>query len=110
MISDDEIEKAAEYLRDNAGKAAKAKATRIYLLEFRKALKAQLMKEHVTEALGSQEREAYADPRYTQHLDAMREAIERDEYYGWMKTAAEAKLEARRTLQANARAEGKAYG
>lgn len=109
MISDDDIEKAAEYLRENAGKAARAKAERIYMIEYRKTVKAQIMREHDNEALGAQERNAYADPRYKQHLDVMRDAIEKDEYYSWMKTAAEAKLEARKTLQANARAEGKAY-
>ncbi len=109
MISDDDVEQAAEYLREHAAPAAKAKAQRIYMLEYRKTVKAQIMREHEDEALGAQERNAYSDPRYRQHLEVMRDAVERDEYYSWMKTAAEAKLEARKTLQANARAEGKAY-
>jgi 16S rRNA G966 N2-methylase RsmD len=104
MISDDDIEKALDFLRNNATKAAKAKAERAYMEEYRKVVKAQLMREHDDKALGAQEAIAYADPRYKQHLEAMREAIERDEYNRWMLTAAEAKIEAWRTQSSNQRA------
>lgn len=107
MISDDDIEKALDYLRDNASKAAKAKAERIYMEEYRKTVKAQIMRENDDRALGAQEAIAYADARYTQHLKAMREAIEADEYHRWMLVAAEAKIEAWRSQQANQRAMGK---
>lgn len=109
LISDDDIEKAVEYLRANARPAAQAKANRVYMEEYRKVVKAQIMREHDGVALGAQEAIAYADARYMQHLQAMKEAIEKDEYNRWMMTAAEAKIEAWRTQQANARAEGKAY-
>ena len=108
MISEEEVEKAVTYLRENARSAAQAKANRIYVEEYRKVVKAQIMREHEG-ALGVQEREAYADPRYRQHLEAVKEAVEKDEYNRWMMTAAEAKIEAWRTQQANSRAEGKAY-
>lgn len=110
MISEEDIEKAVDYLRSNARPAAQAKAQRIYMEEFRKVVKAQLMRENPMSALGAQEASAYADPRYEQHLKALQEAVEKDEYNRWMMTAAEAKIEAWRTQQANARAEGKAYG
>lgn len=110
MITDDDIEKAVEYLRTNARSSAQAKANRIYMEEFRKVVKAQIMRETLTDSLGAQEARAYSDPRYKQHLEAMTSAIEKDEYNKWMMTAAEAKIEAWRTQQANARAEGKAYG
>lgn len=103
MIQDSDIEKAVEYLRENSRAAAQAKANRIYMEEYRKVVKAQIMREH-DGALGIQEREAYADPRYKQHLEAVKEAVEKDEYHRWMMTAAEAKLEAWRTQQANNRA------
>jgi 16S rRNA G966 N2-methylase RsmD len=108
VISDEDVDRAVEYLRTNARAAAQAKANRIYAEEYRKVVKAQLMREHEG-ALGIQEREAYADPRYRQHLEAVKEAIEKDEYNRWMMSAAEAKIEAWRTQQANQRAEGKAY-
>lgn len=107
MIQDDDIEKAVDYLRDNATKAAKAKAERIYAEEYRRVVKSQIMRENDDKALGAQEAIAYADARYTQHLKAMREAIEADEYHRWMLTAAEAKIEAWRTQQSNARSLGK---
>jgi uncharacterized membrane-anchored protein YjiN (DUF445 family) len=103
MISDEDAERAADYIRDQARAAAQAKANRIYLEEFRKVVKAQLMREYDDQALGAQERDAYAEPRYKQHLEAMKTAIEADEYHRWMMTAAEAKLEAWRTQSANAR-------
>jgi 16S rRNA G966 N2-methylase RsmD len=109
LITDDDIEKAVEYLRTNARAAAQAKANRIYTEEYRRVVKGQIQRENDDKALGAQEAIAYADPRYRQHLEAMKEAIEKDEYNRWMMTAAEAKIEAWRTQQANQRAEGKAY-
>lgn len=109
MITEADVEKSVDYLRDHARKAAQAKAERIYMEEFRKTVKAQIMRETTGESIGAQEARAYADSRYTQHLKAMRDAIETDEYNRWMMIAAQAKIEAWRTQQANARAEGRAY-
>lgn len=103
MITDTEAEKALDYIRDSATKAAQARANRIYVEEYRKTIKAQLMKESADLPLGAQEREAYSDVKYIQHLNAIREAVEQDEYFRWMLTAAEAKLEAWRTQSANNR-------
>lgn len=103
IISDTEVEKAIDYLRDNAGKAARSKAQRIYLEDYAKVVKASIMRENADKPIGAQEAIAYADPRYSTHLDVMKEAIERDEYHRWMRTAAEAKLEAWRTQSANHR-------
>lgn len=107
MIAESDIEKACDYLVANARKAAKARAERAYVEEYRKTIKAQIMREHNNLPLGAQEREAYADPRYAQHLQAIKEAVEADEYQRWMMAAAEAKLEAWRTQQANARIQAK---
>lgn len=104
MITDKEIEEALEYLRTNGKKAAQAKAERIYLEEYRKVVKAQIMREYDNKPLGAQEAIAYSDPRYTEHLKVMKEAIERDEYHRWAQTAAEAKIEAWRTQSSNQRA------
>ena len=103
MITDTEAEKALDYIRDNATKAAQARANRIYVEEYRKTIKAQLMKESADLPLGAQEREAYSDVKYIQHLNAIREAVEQDEYFRWMLTAAEAKLKCWQTQSANNR-------
>lgn len=111
FISEGEIDKALDYLRDNATAAAQARAERAYVEEYRKVLKAQLMKEHNAKdggiAIAAQEREAYADPRYVRHLDALRDAVKADETHRFMMAAAQAKIEAWRSQEANIRAAGK---
>lgn len=104
MISEDHIEKALDYLRDNATVAAQARANRIYVEEYRKTVKAQLMKKHAELPLGAQERDAYADPIYIQHLEAIKQAVEQDEYHRFMRSCAEAKITAWQTQSANHRA------
>jgi hypothetical protein len=103
MISENEVQKAVDWLRDNAEEAAKRKAERIYLEEFRKSLKAIIMKENITATVSAQERDAYADPRYIAHLETMRMAIKADEKIKFMRVAAEAKIEAWRSMNANYR-------
>jgi len=104
FITDDEIDKALDYLRDNARDAAQAKADRVYVEEYRKVMKAVLMKEHGQLSAVLQEREAYADPRYLQHLEAIREAVQADEHHRFLRGAADAKIEAWRTQSSNSRA------
>ena len=100
--------KAIQYLIDTAPLYAKAKADRIYLEEFRKSHKAQLMSQAGTEVLGKQETYAYAHPDYIQILEGIREAVEREERYRWLMTAAQARIEVWRTEQYSARMEIKA--
>lgn len=103
-ITDDEINKALDYLRDNARDAAQARADRIYVEEYRKVIKAQIMKEHGDKSAVIQEREAYADPRYVAHLEAIKEAVLEDEGHRFLRAAADAKIEAWRTQSSNTRA------
>lgn len=109
MISEADAEEAVEFLRKNAREAAKAKAERIYMEEFRKTVKAKLMNSLIGESLGAQERYAYSHEIYKEHLEAMRTAIENDEAKRWLMVAAQARIEAWRSMNANARAEGRAY-
>ena len=80
----------------------------MYLEEFRKSRKAQLASQAGTEVLGKQETFAYAHPEYIQILEGIREAVEKEETYRWMMTAAQAKIEVWRTQQYSARLEVKA--
>jgi hypothetical protein len=100
--------KAIQYLIDTAPLYAKAKADRIYLEEFRKSRKAQLASQAGTEVLGKQETYAYAHADYIQILEGIREAVEREERYRWLMTAAQARIEVWRTEQYSARMEVKA--
>ena len=104
MITDQDIEKALEWLAGNGRNSSKARAEREYLDEYKSVLKGQIMREHSNESLGAQEALAKSDPRYKTHLEAWKEAVERDEYYRWMRVSAEAKIEAWRTQSSNERA------
>jgi hypothetical protein len=91
------LDKAVDYLRDHAGDYAVAEAQLVYISEYRKTLKATLMKEYELEGhktAASQEVQAYADPRYIEHLKALKEATEQRERTRWMLIAAQARIEA----------------
>lgn len=100
--------KAVDYIVKNAKRFAKAKAERVYMEEYRKSLKAILMKRSMEAAIGAQEREAYAHDEYVQLLQALKEAVEIEEKLRWDLIGAQARVEIWRTEQANNRAEGKA--
>jgi len=103
IITDEDVQKSLDFLRDNAILAAQYKAERIYLEEYRKSLKALLMKNHIDLPVSAQEREAYASPVYIQHLESMKIAIQRDEKQRFLRVSAEAKIEAWRTMSSNIR-------
>lgn len=103
MITEEELNKAMQWLVDNADKAAEARAQRQYLEDFSRTIKAEIMGEHTSEPVNAQERHAYADPRYKAHLDGLRAAIHKDERYRWLKDTAIAKIDVYRTQQANLR-------
>lgn len=104
LVSDEKVQEALDFLADDADRAAKHRAERIYVEEFRKTMKAKVMKEHASLPIGAQEREAYADPRYIAHLDALRQAVFEDSRMTFKRIAAEAVIEAWRSQSANYRA------
>ena len=107
-MSDNHPHKAIQFLIDTAPLYSRAKASRMYLDEFRKSRKAQLMAQAGTEVLGKQETFAYAHPEYIQILEGIKEAVELEERYRWLMTAAQARIEVWRTEQYSARMEVKA--
>ena len=104
FISDESVDKALHWLIQHASDAAGAKADRIHVEAYSKVLLSQIMKEHPDLSVAAQEREAYADPRYIEHLKALRDAVERDCKMQFLRSACEAKLEAWRTMSATERA------
>ena len=100
--------KAIQYIIDTAPLYAKAKADRIFLEEFRKTRKAQLMSQAGTEVLGKQETYAYAHADYIEILEGIRQAVETEEKYRWLMTAAQARIEVFRTEAYSARMEARA--
>ena len=89
---------------DGASKLAEAKANRIYLEEYRKTLKAQLMKSCGVEAIGAQEREAYAHADYAAHLTALQEAVQIEETLRWRMVTDQTSVEVWRSQNASNRA------
>lgn len=107
MISDEDVDRALDWMVKNSEKAAKARADRILVEESLKPLKARLMKACGADSLGAQEREALAHPDYQTQLDGLRAAVYEDELFRLRYKAAEARIEAWRTLSSNNRAQGK---
>ena len=107
MISDEQIEAALDYLAKNVEASAKARAEKIYMVEYRKTVKAELMNKCNESTEGARERFAYSHEDYKEHLDAMRTAIEIDAKCEFRRAAYNATIEAWRTQQANERTIGK---
>ena len=103
MISEEKVQKAVDFLRDTAESCAKARAERLYLDEFTRSLRAEIMSEHLAEPVNAQERYALSDIRYKNHLAALKHAIYVDERGRFLRQAAEVTIEAWRTEQANNR-------
>jgi hypothetical protein len=110
-MSDSDVknpELAIEYMFKYGKKFGEAKGKRIYMEEYRKSLKAMIMKRSLETSVNAQEREAYSDPEYVQHLKALQEAVQIEEEIRWGLIAAQARVEVWRSIEATNRAEGKA--
>lgn len=83
---------------------AKAKAERVQLEEYRKSLKAILMKKCGLDSIGAQEREAYADAAYRDHLKALEIAVEQEETLRWRLVTSQLAVEVWRTQESSNRA------
>jgi hypothetical protein len=84
---------AVDYILVHGKRFAKARAERTYIEEYRKSLKAILMKRSGEKVIAAQERDAYAHPEYTQLLDGLREAVEVEEKLRWDLIGAQARVE-----------------
>jgi hypothetical protein len=102
MITDEQVEKANDFIRDNAGHLAQAKAERIYLEQFRKSKKAMLVSE-VSGTVQEREAHAYAHKDYLELLQGLKEAVETEERLRFLIIAAQARIEIWRTQSANER-------
>ena len=99
-------QEAVDFLIEQSKPYAKAKSERIYMEEYRKTIKAQLMAEaermgHKTAAI--QEREAYSHPDYKTHLEALAEAVENEERLRWMMIAAQERIAVWRSQESSNR-------
>ena len=99
---------AIEYIFRNGKAYAKAKAERVYIEEYRKSLKAILMKRSVELAVNAQERDAYSNDEYIDLLKGLRAAVEAEEELRWTLVAAQARIDVWRSQEASARQEVRA--
>ena len=102
-----EINAAVDYLYTHGQKYAQAKANLTYMEEYRKTLKAMLMKQAIVDGCKSSaaaEMEAYADPKYKQHLEDLKTAVEAAEGLRWGLVSAQARVEVWRSMEASNRA------
>ena len=99
-------QEAVDYLIKHSKTYAIAESNKVYMEELRKTIKAECMKEaeligHKTAAM--QEREAYASPRYKEHLQALRQAVEERERLRWLLIAAQERIAVWRSMEASNR-------
>jgi hypothetical protein len=98
LIPDSAVEAAFDWLEDNNGKCAGLRAQRLYLEEYRKVLKARIMREQDADmAVNAAEREAYASKRYEEHLEGWKIAVELDEEMQYRRETNLAKISAWQT-------------
>jgi hypothetical protein len=104
IVSDEELEKALSWLRDNAKEIGDAKAELVRASHMVKVTKALSMRLHNEKPISHQEREALASEEYRTALE--RDAVAAGEYEKLraLREAAALKIEAWRSEQANYRA------
>lgn len=99
--------RALDFIRDNAARYAQAKANVIYMTEYRKTIKAQLMVACDGKTESARESYAYSHDEYKAHLIALQQAVFEAERLRWLLIAAEAKIEVWRSTESTNRAEGR---
>lgn len=102
MITDEQAEKAADYIRDHASQFAQAKANRVQLEHFRQSQLAILFNSF-DGGVAERENRARAHPDYIAVLNGIKAATEAEETLRWMMEAARLKVELWRTQSANDR-------
>jgi ABC-type transport system involved in cytochrome c biogenesis ATPase subunit len=98
MISQRDIEKALDFLRDSAEQAAVNRSNRVTVEDYLKVVKAQQMAKYQDLPVNAQERNAYLSVEYITHLEAIKEAIYEDEKLRFLIDAAKCKITAWQTM------------
>ena len=105
MITEEEIEKCLDFKRDTAVPIAQALHDRVQLENFRKSKLALLFFEAPSHfKIGEKEQWAYAHNDYKEVVTGLAAAVQEHERLRQLLSAADAKIEVWRTIQANHRA------
>ena len=110
MITQNDAERAVDWMRDNASRMAQERAERLYMEQWIKTVKATLQMEQQGVSAAAAEIVALASPKYMAALQAYRDAIKADETNRFLVAAAEAKIDAWRSQESTRRSEGRATG
>lgn len=108
-MTDEEAMKCIDYIRNHAAKYAEAESNVVYIENYLKSLKSELMAEEAG-TLGAKEAFAYSHPRYIQQLQGLKEAVAIKIEIKWLMEAAKLKFEYWKTQQFNNRVEARAMG
>ena len=104
LVSDADVEKALDWLRDNAVEIGEAKANTIRAERMTKHIKALEMKKYNELPVSAQEREALASQAYLKALENEAIAAGKFEEMKSLREAAALKIETWRSASANYRA------
>lgn len=103
LVSDADVEKALDWLRDNADVIGQAKAEAVRADHMLKHIKALAMGLHAGIPVSAQEREAFASEQYKTAIDTASKAAGEYERLKSLREAAALKIEAWRTASSNYR-------
>lgn len=104
MLSDEQVERALDWLRDSANDLGKAKEKAVLTERMVKHIKALEMKRHSDLGVAAQEREAFASKAYVDAVIEEAKAAGGYETMRALREAASAKIESWRSQSANFRA------
>ncbi len=79
MITDEQAERAVDYLKESAAAAAQAKANRVYMEQWIKTVLAQEISKDDSKTATERESNARQAYPYLEALQALKEAVEADE-------------------------------
>jgi len=107
-MTDEQAQKAIDFIRDNAPAFAKAKADRTYIENALKSKKAVLMADSDASSLGAKEMYAYAHADYVELLMGLKAAVAIEEETKWLMESNKLRFEFWKTQQFNNRVEARA--
>ena len=106
-MTDEDAQKALDFIRFEAPNYAKAKAERTYIEQYLRSKKSLLMANEGG-TLGAKEAYAYAHPDYIALLAGLKDAIEIEETLKWKMESAKLHFEKWKVEQFNNRVEARA--
>ena len=102
-MTDFDPQEAVSFIIKNSKAHAQAKANRIFLEQYRKTRKAQLMNQSEAKTDGQREAYAYAHADYIEVLNGLKSAVEEEERLKFLLIAAQLRVDVYRTQSANNR-------